>query len=106
MQRRWPGGATDPTKLYDIYTVPRPKVDLRSGLAAALQSGKVDQWLESLAPQDANYHKLSSAYLALRKGGKAPTPAIPDQGGSIKPGSSDPRIPAIAQQLVTFDLSR
>lgn len=97
------GGATDPTKLYDPYSVPRPKVDLRGGLAAALQAGKVDQWLAGLAPQDANYRKLSTAYLGLRSQADAPSPTIPDQGVSIKPGASDPRVSAIAQQLVTYE---
>lgn len=94
------GGATDPTKLYDIYTVPRPKIDLRAGLADALKKGQLGAWLASLAPQDANYQKLSSAYVALSKQAAAPSPAIPDEGTAIKPGSSDPRIPMIAQQLV------
>jgi murein L,D-transpeptidase YcbB/YkuD len=97
------GGASDPTKLFDHYTVPRPKVDLRQGLATAMRAGKVDAWLASLAPQDANYRKLSAAYGALHDRAKAPAPAIPDAGDSIKPGSTDPRVPAIAQQLVVFD---
>ena len=97
------GGATDPTKLYDMYTVPRPRTDLKQGLAAALQAGKVDRWLANLAPQDANYRRLSAAYLAFAKGAGASSPAIPVSEDSIKPGSSDPRIPAIARQLVIFD---
>lgn len=92
-------GATDPTKLYDIYTVPRPKIDLCAGLAGALKNGKLGEWLASLAPQDANYQKLSAAYVALGKQAATPSPSIPDEGDAIKPGSSDPRIPAIAQQL-------
>ncbi|WP_457349112.1 L,D-transpeptidase family protein [Sphingomonas sp. UYP23] len=96
-------GVTDPTKLYDVYTVPRPKLDLARELKAALASGKLYQWLESLAPQDANYRKLSAAYVALRGQKEAPTTVIPDSGKAIKPGASDSRIPAIAQQLVAFD---
>lgn len=96
-------GATDPKKLYEVYTVSRPDPDLKRGLAGALQAGKVGDWLASLAPQDANYQKLSQAYVALRKQGAAPTPAIPDLGESIKPGAADPRVPMIARQLVIYD---
>jgi len=96
-------GAADPTKLFDIYTVPRPQVDLRAGLARAMQEGKLDEWLESLAPGDENYRRLSQAYVALRKSSNAPPTPIPDAGKPIEPGKSDPRIPAIAAQLVAFD---
>jgi len=96
-------GATDPAKLYDVYTVARPQPDLKRGLAQALRAGKVGDWLASLAPQDANYQRLSRAYLALRKTNIAPTPAIPVTDEAIKPGATDPRMPMIAQQLVAAD---
>lgn len=96
-------GATDPTKIYDVYTVARPDPELKQGLNEALQQGKVGEWLESLAPQDANYRKLSQAYLALRKQGEAATPAIPDKGEPLKPAATDARIPRIASQLVAAD---
>ena len=44
-------GASDPTKLSDIYTVPRPDPNLKTGLTEALAQGKVRDWLSSLAPQ-------------------------------------------------------
>lgn len=94
-------GASDPAKLYAIYTLPRPDPDLRQGLAAALKAGKVGQWLESLAPQDYAYRALSRAYLALRgQGDAAPTISVPSE--PLKPGASDPRIPAVARQLVAL----
>jgi len=96
-------GASDPEKLYDIYTVPRPKPDLLRGLAGALSTGKVGDWIDGLAPKDDGYRSLSKAYIALRKQGDAPTPAIPDKGEPLKPGTADPRIPAIARQLVASD---
>lgn len=96
-------GASDPTKLSSIYTVPRPNLNLQRGLAEALAKGKVDDWLSSLAPQDDNYHALSKAYIALRKNGDAPAAAIPDAGKPLEPGATDPRIPAIARQLVASD---
>ncbi|MCM3681105.1 L,D-transpeptidase family protein [Sphingomonas paucimobilis] len=96
-------GAADPTKLFDIYTVPRPRADLRAGLARAMQEGKLDEWLEGLAPDDDNYRRLSQAYLRLRKSSNGPPAPIPDAGKPIEPGKSDPRIPTIAAQLVAFD---
>lgn len=96
-------GATDPSKLYDVYTVPRPKADLEQGLRGALAAGDVGKWLDSLAPQDANYRRLSQAYVDLRRQGSAASAAVPETGKLIKPGATDPRIPAIARQLVVLD---
>jgi murein L,D-transpeptidase YcbB/YkuD len=96
-------GASDPAKLGSIYSVPRPNPNLKAGLAEALAKGKIDDWLSSLAPQDDNYRALSKAYLALRKASDAPSAAIPDAGKPLEPGATDPRIPAIARQLVASD---
>ncbi|WP_066781216.1 L,D-transpeptidase family protein [Sphingomonas sp. CCH5-D11] len=96
-------GATDPTKLYDVYTVARPKVDLKQGLQNALAAGDVGKWLDGLAPQDANYRRLSEAYVALRKQPAQAKPAVPETGDLIKPGATDPRLPVIANQLVALD---
>jgi len=96
-------GASDPARLHTVYTVPRPKPDLRHGLAEALAKGKVADWLDSLAPQDDHYRILSQAYLALRKQGDAAATEIPDAGEPLKPGVVDARVPAIARQLVASD---
>lgn len=96
-------GATDPTKLYDVYTVPRPNPNMRDGLANALRANDVKGWLASLAPADQNYQRLSKAYLALRQRPGTPPPAIPVNGEAIKPGSTDPRIATIAHELVILD---
>jgi murein L,D-transpeptidase YcbB/YkuD len=68
-----------------------------------MQRRAVDKWLESLAPQDDNYRKLSEAYLALRRHGEGPPEAIAEGGKPIEPGSADPRIAAIARQLAASD---
>ena len=96
-------GVTDPEKLYALYTVPRPNPDLKRGLAIALASGKLEQWFESLAPQDPNYRKLSQQYLALRESDGSRTPKIPPPPEPIKAGARDPRVPAIARQLIEYD---
>ena len=96
-------GASDPTKLYEVYTVPRPDPDLKAGLAAALRAGDLTGWFNSLAPQDANYRRLSEAYVTLRKQPAAPIAAIDGTGKAIEPGATDPRLPAIARELVVLD---
>lgn len=96
-------GASDPTKLHTIYTIPRLDSDLRRDLAEALKRGKVDDWIESLAPQDDNYRRLSEGYLLLHRHTSSPAPAIPETAEPLKPGTADPRIPAIARQLVASD---
>jgi murein L,D-transpeptidase YcbB/YkuD len=96
-------GASDPAKLHTIYTFPRPKLDLQRGLAEALRVGKFGEWIDSLAPPDVNYRKLSQAYLALRKEGDPQAAEIPDAAEPLKPGATDPRVPAIARQLVASD---
>ncbi|WP_294307399.1 L,D-transpeptidase family protein [uncultured Sphingomonas sp.] len=96
-------GATDPTKLYDVYTVPRPSPDLKAGLAAALRSGDLTKWLDSLAPQDGNYKRLSDAYLKLRQQPQDAEVKIAGTGEPIKPGATDPRLPVIMRELVILD---
>lgn len=96
-------GATDPTKLYEVYTVPRPSPDLKAGLAAALRSGDLTQWLNGLAPQDANYRRLSDAYVKLKQQPQDADVKIAGTGEAIKPGATDPRLPAITRELVILD---
>lgn len=96
-------GVTDPAKLYDLYSVPRPDPDLKRGLQAALASGQVEQWLQSLAPQDPNYRKLSQQYLALRAPDAGPKAKIAPPQAPIRPGARDPRMRAITQQLIEYD---
>ncbi|MBU3078758.1 L,D-transpeptidase family protein [Sphingomonas quercus] len=96
-------GATDPAKLYDLYTVPRPAPDLKAGLADALRTGNVTAWLDSLAPRTDEYRRLSQAYLKLAAQPMSPPANVPAAGEMIRPGMSDPRMPIIAQQLVNLD---
>jgi murein L,D-transpeptidase YcbB/YkuD len=93
-------GYADPRKLIDVYTIPRPAAqDLRQGLAQAIQRGNVGQWLASLPPQTDEYKALSQAHLHyLQLAGTAKFEPVP-QGKPIKPGTSDPRVPAVAAAL-------
>lgn len=93
------GGMADPKKVWSIYTVARPKVDVVPGLNQALEGGDLTEWLNSLAPQDEEYQVMSDAYVALRQR-IAQTKAQPiPAGANIKPGGQDTRIPQIAQAL-------
>ncbi len=93
-------GMADPEKIRDVYTVPRPKVDVKAGLATALHDGRYREWVNSLAPQTDEYRALSDAFVKLVQR----TPDLPDgdipSGGSIKLGATDPRVPAITRNLV------
>jgi murein L,D-transpeptidase YcbB/YkuD len=59
-------GRVDPAGIERIYDVPRPNPDLAAGLNEAL-GGDLRNWISGLAPQDADYRALSSAYLEARR---------------------------------------
>jgi murein L,D-transpeptidase YcbB/YkuD len=90
-------GLAEPDKLHGIYTLDRPRMDVSAGLARAVDSRNVAGWLESLAPQDAEYRALSEAYLRNAQGGGQ---AIAVPGGPlIRVGSKDARVPLVAEAL-------
>lgn len=91
-------GQVDPTKITEVYTVPMPKADVATGLEKAMQEGGVAEWLNGLAPQDAEYQALSEAFVRYSQAAKEKAPAIPD-GKAIKPGAKDERIPQVAAAL-------
>src|SRR3954469_23249859 len=92
-------GVVDPKKVFDPYTVARPKLDVAAGLKQAVGEGHVSTWLAGLAPSDPEYKALSDAFLRYRQAsaGQQPTP-IPT-GDKIAPGDRDPRVPAIVPAL-------
>ena len=93
-------GMVDPTDVRDVYTVPRPKVDVSAGLQQALRDNKLGEWLGSLAPQSDEYRALSSAFVELvEQTSGLEGASIPASGKLIRAGESDPRVPAVAQNL-------
>ena len=61
-------GRTDPTRLERFYEIPRPDPDLAAGLERVLSgNGDVRGWVRGLAPQDADYRTLSTAYLDAKR---------------------------------------
>src|SRR4051794_23053332 len=92
-------GYSDPGQLHEVYTIPHPKVDVRQGLAEAIQKGDVKGWLASLVPQTDEYRALSEAHLHfLQLASKGQPQPIPD-GKPIKPGQRDKRIPLVVAAL-------
>jgi murein L,D-transpeptidase YcbB/YkuD len=92
-------GVVDPKKLFDPYTVPRPKFDLGAGLQQAVAQGHVSGWLASLAPSDPEYKALSDAFLRYRQASAGQQPQPIPNGDKIAPGHRDPRVPAIVAAL-------
>jgi len=92
-------GYADPKKISAVYTIPRPKADVASGLAQALAKNDLDDWYASLPPQTDEYRALSQAHLRyLREAAKVRLEPIP-AGKPIKPGHRDERLTAIAAAL-------
>lgn len=96
-------GYVDPTKISDVYTIPRPSGDVRQGFIAAMQKGDLKSWFDSLPPQTDEYRALSQAhlhYLALAT--KTPNFQPVQDGKPIKPGGHDRRVPAVAAALAAM----
>lgn len=92
-------GQIDPKKVFGLYTLPRPKVDVVAGLQKAIEEDDIEDWLESLAPQDLEYKAMSGLYVGLMKQIRETKATPVPHGEAIKPGSRDGRVPAIAQAL-------
>ncbi len=92
-------GVADPAKLHTIYTHPRPEVDLVSGLVIAVRGGRVDAWLESLAPETPEYRALSRAYRQQQMAASRENVGQIASGDLIHPGDRDARIPQIVTAL-------
>jgi murein L,D-transpeptidase YcbB/YkuD len=74
-------------------------VDVRAGFNQALAHNKLREWLESLAPQTTEYRTLSRAFVHYAEvASKTPDSNLP-QGEPMKPGSADPRVPALVEAL-------
>jgi murein L,D-transpeptidase YcbB/YkuD len=93
-------GYVDPKKIREIYTLPRPKMDVAAGLAQAVSSGKLREWLDSLPPQTPEYRKLSEAFVHYLRQSENGGSAQIAQGDAIEPGDTDPRVPQIVEALV------
>jgi murein L,D-transpeptidase YcbB/YkuD len=92
-------GYSDPNKLFEVYTIPRAKTDVRAGLQQALQNGNVGDWLNSLAPQTNEYKALSQAFVRYANQASQTQQQPISSDRPIKPGARDDRIPAVVAVL-------
>lgn len=92
-------GKADPNEMFSIYTLPRPSVDLVEGLTQAVADARAGEWIEALAPSDAEYRALSEAYLQYAKRAAEGEGSTIGSGDLIREGDTDPRVPQIAQVL-------
>jgi murein L,D-transpeptidase YcbB/YkuD len=96
-------GYSDPTKIFPVYTIPRPSGDVRQGLVQAMQAGDLTSWFNSLPPQTDEYKALSQAHLHfLQLAGKTPNFQPVSDGKPIKPHGHDSRVPALAAALTAM----
>ena len=92
-------GLVDPNEIFDIYTLPRPETDLVAGLESAVADAAVGEWLDGLAPNDAEYRALSEAFVEQARRAAGGDDRSIESGDTIHEGDSDPRVPQIAQVL-------
>jgi len=92
-------GKVDPTKISEVYTVPRPKIDVKAGFEKALAENRLAEWLDTLPPQTEEYRKLSQAFVHYAElSAKTPDTNLPP-GKAMKQGMRDPRVPALVEAL-------
>lgn len=94
-------GRVRPETVEELWEMEKNRVDLPVGLNDALTQNRIVEWYEGLAPTDIGYTNLSAGYVRyrrlIREGG---WPRFTARAGTIEPGSSDNRIPAIIARLV------
>ncbi len=90
-------GAANPVRLYDVYELKRPELDVEAGLRDAIEKNNLKDWLDSLAPRDEAYAALSKAYLTESQAtGKGRDIA---EGELLRPGAYDARVPQVREAL-------
>jgi len=88
-----------PRKIDPDFFIEARSIDQTSALSNLADAESVDRFFDAWQPRDSRYRALRSAlkdYRALAaKGGWAPVPL----GDTLKPGVTDPRVPAIRARL-------
>jgi murein L,D-transpeptidase YcbB/YkuD len=94
------GGLFDPDKLSRYH-------DVKPTPVAAGQAAQVIAWtpypveyLQGLHPTHPAYAAMKKALAELRAAGEDAAPSLIPDGGLVKAGASDPRIPAVRQKLI------
>lgn len=96
-------GYSDPTKIFPVYTIPRPSADVRQGFIDAAQKGDLKSWFDSLPPQTDEYKALSQAHVKyLQLAAKTPNfQPVPD-GKPITRYGRDSRVPGLSAALASM----
>ncbi|HEX3423996.1 MAG TPA: L,D-transpeptidase family protein [Sphingomicrobium sp.] len=92
-------GYSDPSKIYPVYTLPRPSADVRQAFLQAMKSGDLVSWFASLPPQTDEYKALSQAHLKYLKLAASSNFQPVASGKPLNPGSRDDRVAALAAAL-------
>ena len=89
------GGRVEPRSLSSNLDMPRPQVPM-DALMTILDADDPGQALTALAPRETEFQSL----LKMLKEFEAPAPVVQiGEGASIKPGTSDDRVPALRERL-------
>lgn len=94
-------GRINPNKVFPKLFLPNSKRDLAYLLERALemQTEALPDYFASVAPQHPEYQKLKQALAQYRQIDKQEGWEPIASGGLIRPGDSDPRLPAIRERL-------
>ena len=76
-------GYSDPKKISEVYTIPRPKAELATGLAQAIKDGRLADWYASLAPQTDEYGALSAEFVRYTRLNGSGNPAAGERARQI-----------------------
>jgi|GEM_PF-435653 len=93
-------GRVRPETVEDLWEMQKNSVDIPTGLTQAISANQLSQWFDNLAPTDIGYTNLSAGYARYRRITRAGGWPAFRQGGTIEPGASDARIPALVARLV------
>lgn len=93
-------GRIRPETVEELWEMQKNSVDLPRGLVDAVAANTLSQWFDALPPTDLGYTNLSAGYARYRRiARQGGWPAFRLSSGTIEPGSSDPRIPALTARL-------
>ncbi len=97
-------GRVNPDRIDDLWSVQKAvDRDIAALMASASDSGRVREVVDALLPTHPGYARLREALVAYqdiqRNGG---WPLVPP-GEAIRPGETDPRIPAVRRRLAVTD---
>lgn len=92
-------GRADPRAHVQSWSLPPESRDLAAHLEAALETGRIGESLEALAPADPDYRALQAGLASYRERAAGKAPARLETGEILRPGDTGPRIVALRARL-------